>query len=214
MARKSSISDQKVFTAVGLELVASGKITLDGIKTQTGLSTGSLYHRYQSRENLMARAWLYALQAFHAAYLAGFDEDGAFPGASVIRRMLNFCRQQPALATILVYGSRRQFIQKGVDADMIEQIDASNARVKERLMAFAREHRIPILACKLALVNFPLAAVKDNLPNHPIPASLENPSVSGCASLVEDYAISSRKPLPVPILDGMSGLLVFACMPV
>lgn len=184
MARKSSISDQKVFTAVGLELAASGKITLDGIKTQTGLSTGSLYHRYQSRESLMAQAWLYALKAFHTEYLAGFDEDGAFPGAAVICRMLNFCRQQPALATILVYGSRHQFIQKGVDTDVIEQIDASNARVKERLMAFAREHRIPILACKLALVNFPLAAVKDNLPNHPIPASLEDHLLAAAQALL------------------------------
>ena len=79
MGRRSTFSDDDVFAAVGRMLVRDGEVRMQSVVAETGVSVGSLYHRFGSREGLLARAWLDTLAAFHDRFLAALDQPGDVP---------------------------------------------------------------------------------------------------------------------------------------
>ncbi|MFN7498569.1 MAG: TetR/AcrR family transcriptional regulator [Hyphomonadaceae bacterium] len=69
MGRKSNFKDEDAFAAVGAALVEKGSVAIHDIVDITGISTGSLYHRFGSREGLIAATWLDAVRKFQSKFL-------------------------------------------------------------------------------------------------------------------------------------------------
>jgi AcrR family transcriptional regulator len=73
-----------VFRAAALRLVAEGgpaAVTMGAVAAAVGAPSGSLYHRYRSREELVADLWLTVVEQFQAGFLARLAEDGCLAAA-------------------------------------------------------------------------------------------------------------------------------------
>ena len=169
MGRKSSFEAGRVLAAAGAQIIEAGSFTLDGLTQATGVSIGSLYHRFGSREALLAEAWLDALKRFQSAFQValGGDVDGA------ILATPRFCRAEPDAAALLACCRKSEFVGPATLASIRNEIDELNTSGETALRRFARGKRRPLLSCRLALVAYPLAAVRLYLPNAPVPTRLD-----------------------------------------
>ena len=185
MGRKSIISDATVFAAVGEEVARSGRLTMDALRAATGISTGSVYHRYQSREGLLARTWLFALEKFHEVFISALEMPGDFPGELAALATPRFARDDRESAVILACGSVSQFLSEQAPRDIMDRIHASNERARSAVRAFSKEHGLDLVACRLALVAYPLASVKLYLPTEPVPGDLDHYVREACRSALD-----------------------------
>ena len=192
MGRKSTISDSAVFAAVGLEVARSGRLTMDALREATGISTGSVYHRYQSREGLLAQAWLFALEEFQGAFVRALDAPGAFPGEQAALATPRFSREQRDLAIILACGSVSQFLSDHTPEDVMDRIRAANDRARSAMEDFSQKHGYRFLACRLALATYPLASVKTFLPEQVVPGDIDEYVREVCRTTLGVGAVASK----------------------
>lgn len=76
--------------------------TIEAIASASGAPTGSIYHRFRSRDELLARLWVRAVERSQASFLAAIEdsdpEAAALAGAMSI---IDFCEAEPADARLL-----------------------------------------------------------------------------------------------------------------
>ncbi|MBO6763923.1 TetR/AcrR family transcriptional regulator [Maricaulis sp.] len=173
MGRRSTFSDDDVFAAVGRMLVRDGEVRMQSVVEETGVSVGSLYHRFGSREGLLARAWLDTLGAFHARFLAALDQPGEVPGLAAALETPRFCRAEPDKALILVCCRRSELMSDNTPEALQAELAAANDRVMVAIDAFCRHTGLPLEIARLGLIGFPLGAVKLYLPGEPVPEALD-----------------------------------------
>lgn len=174
MGRKSSFDDRQVYAALGRGLAERGQMTIGDMCGATGLSTGSLYHRFGSREGLMAEAWLDTISAFQKRFLAALNLDDGSAGVEAALATPRFCRDEPDTALVLVCCRPSEFLTDEVSPALHAQIAHVNRKVSSAVRAFARRMDRPLLACRLALVAYPLGAVRLFLPKHRVPLAVDD----------------------------------------
>jgi AcrR family transcriptional regulator len=173
MGRRSTFSDEQVFSAVSAQVAASDHVKIQDLVKATGISIGSLYHRYSSREGLLAATWLDALQTFHAMFLAALDGPGAEAGEQAALATPRFARQHRDRAIVLCLGRSETLMAEDAPAEFLTAADEANKRVKRALEAFSDRQNISLQACMHGLVAFPLASVKLYLPHARVPGSVD-----------------------------------------
>lgn len=173
MGRKSTFADQDVFRAVSTQIGTGDSFKLQYLVEETGVSIGSLYHRYQSREGLLAAAWLDALRAFHVEFLAALSLSGREAGERAALATPEFARQQRDRAVILCLGRPEALLPPTAPADFLAAVEKENAKAKDALRAFSKRENISMEACLYGVVAFPLAAVKLYLPGRQLPKSAD-----------------------------------------
>jgi AcrR family transcriptional regulator len=173
MGRKSSFTAEAVYAAAGREVAQKGRVTLQALSGETGLSMGSLYHRFQSREGLLAEAWLHAVRAFQAGFLQCLDSGAPDAGLRAALETPRFCRAEPGLAIILAGCRQADFIGAHTPPHLAAALAGANTEVAAAVAHFAERMERPLLACKLALIAYPLAAVRLFLPEQPVPESVD-----------------------------------------
>ena len=169
----STIDDAAVFNAVGEQLAAFGTLKLADVVAATGVSIGSLYHRYDSREGLLAAAWLDAVVSFQAHFLAELHSGGADAGERGAMATSRFCRAEPARARLLVCCRREQLINDKTPKGAKDRLDEANAVTYAAIKTFARDNGLNHQACMLGMVAYPLGAVRMYLPNREIPQEVD-----------------------------------------
>lgn len=180
MGRKSTFEDAGVFAAVGAELAATGRVTLDGLTRATGLSTGSVYHRFSSREGLLAETWLNAVRRFQAGFLEALRREYPDAGEEAALATPRFCRAEPEAAIVLACCRRTEFLGPQTPPALRDQIAVLNDEASLELRRFSQRIDRPLLACRLALVAYPLAAVRLFLPQRPVPKSIDAQLLKAC----------------------------------
>lgn len=173
MGRKSTFEDASVFAAVGASFMHRGDARLKEIVADTGVSIGSLYHRYGSREGLLAEAWLDALGAFHEMFLTALTSDNGDAGEAAALATPRFCRAERNRAVILACCRKSEFISKDAPAALRRKVDNANEEVAAAIKRYARSNGYSLLSCRLGMVAFPLAAVRMYLPERPVPGTLD-----------------------------------------
>ncbi|WP_204114133.1 TetR/AcrR family transcriptional regulator [Shimia biformata] len=173
MGRTSTFTDEQVFAALARQVAAGGDIKIQELAGDTGVSIGSLYHRYGSREGIMAAAWLDAVSAFQtgfrAALTSGHDDAGERAALATPR----FARAQRDRAVILCVGRREALLSDNAPKDIREQVAQLNTSAAALLEEFAAARAYDLTACLHAIVAFPLAAVRLYLPHRAVPASAD-----------------------------------------
>jgi AcrR family transcriptional regulator len=187
MGRRSSFNDQDVFAAVGRRMVTAGELRLQAVVADTGVSVGSLYHRFQSREGLLAAAWLDALKAFQAEFAAALEQAGALPGLEAALATPRFCRTAPDRARLLVCVRRSEILSETTPAEFRASIAQANADTAARMQGFCECHGVPEETARLALIGLPLGGVRLYLPDRPVPASLDADIERAFAALIGPY---------------------------
>ncbi len=173
MGRKSSFDRSQIYAAVASEVARKGRLTVQGLGRATGMSTGSVYHRFASREALLAETWLHAVRMFQTRFLDALRGDGPDAGQRAALATPAFCRAEPEMAAVLACCRKAEFVGPETPAALIEEIAAVNDAAALEIRRFARRSGTPILACRLALVAYPLAAVRLYLPDKPVPQMID-----------------------------------------
>lgn len=173
MGRKSTFSDQQIFSAVSSQIAIGDDFNIQDLAQTTGVSIGSLYHRYASREGLLAAAWLDALLGSHIAFLAALDAPGREAGELAALATPKFARQHRDKAVILCLGRHETLLTENAPKEYLAAADKANRKAKAALEDFAAREHLTMQACMHGIVAFPLAAVKLYLPHKPVPKSVD-----------------------------------------
>ncbi len=173
MGRTSTFSDEKIFSAVSSQIAEGNEFRIQALAHEAGISVGSLYHRYGSREELLALAWLDAVQAFQHRFLTVLREGGAAAGERAALETPRFCRMQRDRAVILCVGRREALMSDKAPPEILRNVEALNADTHSALMTFAKQENFSLQACLHGIVAFPLASVRLYLPRHPVPRSTD-----------------------------------------
>ncbi|WP_323762374.1 TetR/AcrR family transcriptional regulator [Maricaulis sp.] len=174
MGRPSSFLDDTVFAAVANCLVEQGEVRLQAVTATAGVSTGSIYHRFGSREGLMAAAWLDAVEAFQERFLVALAAGTREAGLAAALATPAFCREEVARALILTMGRRAEMMSDKAPAEMRARLDQINGQGKAGLERFAFEQRLPLQRVRLALIGVPLGAVRLYLPDKAVPEGVDD----------------------------------------
>jgi AcrR family transcriptional regulator len=153
-------------------------ITIAAISAATGAPVGSIYHRFESRDLLVAELWLSTMEAFQAGYL---EVLGAQPTVdSGLRAALHipaWVRAHPAEARILVLHRREDFVGPEWPPAVAGRARDLNLGVAARLAAFTRavlgsDGEEAVARAWYALGAAPLGAVRRYLADRQRPPEL------------------------------------------
>ncbi|GAA0036476.1 TetR/AcrR family transcriptional regulator [Brevibacterium metallidurans] len=100
MARPARFSDDDILDGAASALAEHGpRATIADVAAAIGGPTGSIYHRFASRDEVFARLWLRSIGRFHAGLLAAYGlPDPREAVAASARHVSAFCRDDPLAA--------------------------------------------------------------------------------------------------------------------
>lgn len=138
MARRT-VHDPREITRVAQRLAGQGPVeavTIAAIVRASGAPAGSIYHRFDSREDLLAAAWLDAVTAFQAVFL------GALPAgpAATVAAVLKWAREAPDMARLVVLRLPRDLHSTAWPPGRVAQAARLAAELEAGLDGFCETH--------------------------------------------------------------------------
>jgi AcrR family transcriptional regulator len=109
------------------------------IAQRSGAPSGSLYHRFGSRDNLVALAWLRAVRRFQTGFVKALDADDphdAVKGA--VKWGVQYALTEPADTRLLLCFSRDDLLDADPAADTLTELAAVNLAVESAVHRLAR----------------------------------------------------------------------------
>src|SRR5215204_4908654 len=89
----------------------AGNATMEAIAGASGAPTGSIYHRFGSRDELIARLWLRAVYRSQASFLAALEKDDPREAAlGAAMSIVDFCKAHPEDARLLTIFRREDLM--------------------------------------------------------------------------------------------------------
>ncbi len=168
MSRAPKFDEDQILAAAGRIIASHGPAgaTIGAIARSVGAPTGSIYHRFDSRDILLAEVWLRAAAAFQGAFferLAGPSPRDA--GLAAALYMAERVRQNPNEARLLLLHRREDFVDRGWPAAMRRRTEQLGRQIETELGAFSRRlcgrgdaRTVRIVA--FAVLEAPFAAVR------------------------------------------------------
>ena len=140
--------------------------TIGAIAQAVGAPTGSIYHRFDSRDVLLAEIWLGAATAFQTAFFERLV--GSAPreaGLAAALYMAQRVRERPREARLLLLHRREDFVDRGWPANMRRRAEQLRRQVETELRKFSsrlcgRQDARTVRSIAYALVEAPVAAVR------------------------------------------------------
>jgi AcrR family transcriptional regulator len=141
MPRPPKFGENQIITAASRLVARHGAAgaTIGAIARAVGAPTGSIYHRFDSRDRLLAEVWLRAARAFQTAFferLAG--PTPAEAGLAAALYMVQRVREQPREARLLLHHRREDFGARGWPRAMRRQAAELGAQIEVELARFSR----------------------------------------------------------------------------
>lgn len=142
--------------------------TSTAVAAAIGAPSGSVYHRFASRDLLLARLWVRTVGRFQAAFLAALahpDPDRAAVAAALA--VPAWCRAHPHEARVLLLHRRDDLVGRWPD-----ELDAELSTLNDALATALTDHararygtagRAQLARVTFALVDVPYAAVRRQL---------------------------------------------------
>lgn len=153
MARPSKHDTESLLDAAARAYHERGRaVTIADVGRAAGAPTGSIYHRFGSREELLATLWLRSIRRFHD----GFGQACALPDAreavaAAARHIPAYCRQHPQDAFAMTLFRQPYLMTEGppglrADAAAVnDDIDAITEELGRRRYGELTEHRRELL---------------------------------------------------------------------
>jgi AcrR family transcriptional regulator len=117
----------------------SRSATMEAIADASGAPTGSIYHRFGSRDELIARLWIRAVHRSQASFLTALEEPDAQKAAlAAAMSIFDFCEEYPADAQLLVSFRREDLIRSAPDGPLADELAELNRPVKQAVVDLAR----------------------------------------------------------------------------
>ncbi|MFC5742829.1 TetR/AcrR family transcriptional regulator [Dyella tabacisoli] len=151
--------------------------TVGAVGQALGASSGSIYHRFKTRNELLGRVWLSTAAEFQSRFVkalgASDPRQSAIDAALMVPRWV---REDPVGASILLTHRREDFLSSDwpaamtADAQMLAtQLNTALQDITHRL--FGRSSAPRVRAVTFALVDMPYAAVRHYIARKETPPS-------------------------------------------
>src|SRR6266851_9095064 len=115
------------------------RATIGAISQAVGAPTGSIYHRFDSRDVLLAEVWLRAATAFQGAFFERLA--GGTPREAGLRAALYMAqrvREHPQEARLLLLHRREDFVDRGWPITFRRRATRVGQQVEREISAFSR----------------------------------------------------------------------------
>lgn len=174
MGRKA-IFDRRDMTGAALRLVADRgpqSVTVAALAKEVGAPTGSIYHRYRSREQLLAELWMEVVEGFQAGFVTSLaranDVEG---GVEAARFMPSWTREHLLEARLLLLYRRQDFVTGAWPAELAARAAALEPQLGSALRSFAQRAFGNVDAnvmahVRYALLDAPFGAIRPYLQAH------------------------------------------------
>jgi AcrR family transcriptional regulator len=168
MGRKA-IFQRRDMTGAALRLVADRgpqAVTVAAVAQEVGAPTGSIYHRYRSREQLLAELWMDVVEGFQQGFAANLaaahDVEGAVGAA---RYVTAWTREHLLEARLLLLHRRQDFVSGDWSAELAERAAALGPQLGAALRdfahrAFGRADADTMARLRYALLDGPFGAIR------------------------------------------------------
>ncbi|MYW01943.1 TetR/AcrR family transcriptional regulator [Streptomyces sp. SID3343] len=194
MGRKPRFTEDDFLDAV-LRITArdgAGAVTIAGVAAEVGAPVGSVYHRFASRDLLLARLWVRTIRRFQEPFVAAISDEDPVVGADrAVSAVLAWVRAHPAEAGVLLLYRRDDLVTRWPDElgpELVGLNDAAGAALRDYARArYGRAGTAQVERVTLALVDIPYAAVRRHLAaGRPHPASTERHTLAAARAVLAD----------------------------
>jgi AcrR family transcriptional regulator len=139
------------------------------ITKRSGAPSGSLYHRFNSRDELLARVWLRAVRRFQAGFMEALEIEDPFEAVAAGARWgVEFALAAPGDAQLLLNFGRSDLLDREPRGAIVKELDEVNLPVERAVTALAvraygDKSRRSIERTTYAVIDLPLAVVRRHL---------------------------------------------------
>jgi len=122
-------------------LLADGSrsATIEAIASASGAPTGSIYHRFGSRDELIARLWMRAVYRSQASFVAALErQDPRDAALAAAMSIVEFCEENPADARLLASFRREDLVRSTASGPLIDELHELNRPVERAVADLAR----------------------------------------------------------------------------
>lgn len=173
-------------------------MTMEAIATASGAPTGTLYHRFRSRDELIARLWMRAVYRSQASFVAAMERDDAKEAAiAAAMSIVDFCEEHPADARLLaVY--RREDLIRAAPEGAAEELEVLNRPVERAVAQLAKRlyrkrSRAALDRTLLAVFDLPYGAARRYLiTGSPLPTTLRSDIRRAAMAVVDEPLAVAR----------------------
>ena len=141
-------------------------VTIAALAREVGAPTGSIYHRYRSRDELLAELWMDVVEGFQSAFVASLEAAHDLGGAvATARFMPAWTRNHPLETRLLLLHRRQDFVAGDWPVDLAARATALEPQLGSALRAFGQRtfgHADADTMARLryALLDAPFGAIK------------------------------------------------------
>jgi AcrR family transcriptional regulator len=115
------------------------RATIEAISDASGAPTGSIYHRFGSRDELVTRLWMRAVRRSQAAFLEAVDRvDPAAAAVAGGLSIFDFCRAEPRDARLLVSFRPEDLVRAAPGGPLADELHELNRPVETAVAGLAR----------------------------------------------------------------------------
>ncbi|WP_394847184.1 TetR/AcrR family transcriptional regulator [Pendulispora brunnea] len=170
-----------------LERGVSGATTR-AIADAAGAPSGSIYHRFGSRDGLLAQMWIRAIRRSQRVFLDALaaHEDPREAAVAAALSVFDFardCRKDAQIASLF----RREDLMREAPADLAETLRTLNdpvVRAMRRLGAAIAGASAPLDTVVLAVIDLPYGAVRRHLVRGHAPPQVLRPALESAVRAV------------------------------
>ena len=171
MPRTAKFSHDQIVDATARIAARAGpaNVTIAAIANEIKAPTGSIYHRFGSRDLLLAEVWLRTAAEFQEAYVAKLAGDDPWEAGLAAELFVPArVRERQDEARILVLHRREDFLTGEWPAEITQRAAALKRQVDDAHRSFCkrllgRTDADSLRALRYAIVDAPLAAILPDL---------------------------------------------------
>jgi AcrR family transcriptional regulator len=168
--------------------VGPRQLTIAAVAARSGAPVGSIYHRYASRDEILAAVWLDLVAAFQERFLAALDGGEPIAAArAAVRYTCAWVRRHPREARLLLLHRRDDFAAERWPQSYRHRAEALAASAGESLQRYARRlfgrcRPAELRIVRFVVVDLPTAALKRDVEAGVSPSKcVEELLVDSCA---------------------------------
>lgn len=186
--------DQIIDAAVGL--VAEGgptAATVPAIAERLGAPSGSIYHRFASRDLILAHAWLRGVRASQGGFISQLTDPVPGSGVAAALHLPNWVRNHlPEAQVLLLY--RRQDLAAQWPEELGDELDSLNDGINNALRTYTRwlygrATKANLETVTFALIDIPYGGIRRYLTSgRPPPTRLDALISAAVTQLLGDQA--------------------------
>lgn len=188
MGRTAKFTDESILDAA-LALVSEDGAhgaTVVAIAARLGAPSGSIYHRFASRDLILARLWIRTVKQFQVGFLEALALDDTIEAAAAaVAHTLEWSAEHRDEARVLTMYRREDLVALWPD-ELGEELSTLNDQVGRAVLAFAERH-FDVLGTeatgltRFALIDLPYAAARQAILDDKPPAAWLREAVTTAA---------------------------------